>query len=180
MLNVINPGVNIDKHLALSSNAISGIMHINASGDISGGSITTHTGHISSTSGKQPTINGTIACKNLSCQHLPCAGTDGKTTTPTSAGVHMGMDSCAVGGIDICSAQLQYVDFNAASFDYGRRLLYEYNLSPATHECQMECSGKRFKSYYEINGAWSIYARQHRVIKYLNISAHILLTQWSK
>ena len=93
----------------MHSHAISGISSIRASGDISGVSITTVTGTMSSTSCNIQTTNGTVSVKNGLFQNQSCTGTSRQTTTPTVVGVCTCMDSITACGIDISCTQLQYI-----------------------------------------------------------------------
>ena len=98
------------------SHAISGISSIRASGDISGVSITTVTGTMSSTSCNIQTTNGTVSVKNGLFQNQSCTGTSRQTTTPTVVGVCTCMDSITACGIDISCTQLQYIFNDVTDF----------------------------------------------------------------
>ena len=58
----------------MNNHALSGTTTISASGDISGGTITTTIGSISSTSGSKHTHNGTVSRKVGSFQTSACTG----------------------------------------------------------------------------------------------------------
>lgn len=46
----------------------------------------------------------------LTTHGIACAGTSGKPTTPTFAGVYLGMGSTLAGGIEICCSSVQYIE----------------------------------------------------------------------
>ena len=90
------------------------------------------------------TTNGTVSGKIGAFQILSCAGTSGQPTAPTVAGLNVGMDAMAGGGVNIWSTQVQYFDFIALCSDYRGRMLYEYIVSLATDE---------FRWYVAANGS---------------------------
>ena len=90
------------------------------------------------------TTNGTVSGKIGAFQILSCAGTSGQPTAPTVAGLNVGMDAMAGGGVNIWSTQVQYFDFIAPCSDYRGRMLYEYIVSLATDE---------FRWYVAANGS---------------------------
>ena len=47
-----------------------------------------------------------------------------KSTSPTVAGVHLGMDSSSARGIDICASSTQYIHFTVINADYKGRMSY--------------------------------------------------------
>ena len=51
----------------------------------------------------------------------------------TSAGIYiyMGVDSIAAGGMDICSSQVQSIDFTVCSVDYRGAMICDWKSSPA-------------------------------------------------
>ena len=58
-----------------------------------------------------------------------------KATTPTSVGIHLGVDSGTTAGIELCSALLQslsYIDFTYVGADYKGRILYDTGASSMT------------------------------------------------
>ena len=87
MLDIIYAGANFHTHLLMHSSATSGITTITSSGDRSGGSITTATGHVSSTSGYIQTVCGIVPGKAVSCQTQACTGKIGKPITPSASGI---------------------------------------------------------------------------------------------
>ena len=69
--------------------------------------------------------SSTLTTNAIGCQ---CA--NGKPTTPTTAGVHMGIDSASAGGLEICSSSIQYIDFTIPNnYARGRQL---YNKSDSS------------------------------------------------
>ena len=144
MLYMTNAGVNLYKPLYLNTRALSGIIYCFTSRGVPGGSGTTAIGHMSSISGNIQTTNGTVSGKIGAFQILSCAGTSGQPTAPTVAGLNVGMDAMAGGGINIWSTQVQYIDFIAPCSDYRGRMLYEYIVSLATDE---------FRWYVAANGS---------------------------
>ena len=105
-----NTSVNNYQPLSLNTNVLNGIINITTSADIYIGSITTNTGHISSTSGN---IQTTKLSKNESAQTIACKGTSAKITAPTTVGVYLGMVSLGTGGIDIYCKLIQYIEITA-------------------------------------------------------------------
>ena len=97
---------------------------ISATGSIEGGSITTSSGNISSTSCNIQTRDGTVGSKNGSFQNLSCTGLQTLTVTE-SKGIYMGLDSDAAGGTDVCADTNQYIHFTT--------LLKKYNWRPIYH-----------------------------------------------
>ena len=57
------------------------------------------------------TSNNITNVGSITCNTLACTGTGGTTSTPTSRGVYMGLDTTASGGIEICTHMNQYFDF---------------------------------------------------------------------
>ena len=47
-----------------------------------------------------------------------------KPTAPSVAGVYIGLDNAAAGGINICSSTSQYIDFASTGIDFKGRMLY--------------------------------------------------------
>ena len=144
MLYMKNAGVNLYKPLYLNTSAVSGIIYCFSSGGVSGGFSTTVVGNMPSRSGSIQTTNGIVSGKVGAFQILSCAGTSRKPTAPTAAGLNMGMDAMADGGINIWSTQVQYIGFISPSLGCRRRVLYEYIVSPATDE---------FRWYVAANGS---------------------------
>ena len=55
-----------------------------------------------------------------------------KANTPTSVGIHIGVESGTTAGIELCSATLQslaYIDFTCVGTDYKGRILYDIGTS---------------------------------------------------
>ena len=79
--------------LFFNNSALSWIFYSYTLCGISGGSSTTAFRHISSRSGSIQTTNGNVSGKAGAFHILSCAGTRGKPTAPTVAGLSMCMDS---------------------------------------------------------------------------------------
>ena len=105
MFNAIHTSVNTYKHLSFKSNVSSGLTCISASVDKPGGSITTATGNMTSTTCNS--FQTIVSGKAGPFQNLTCTGTIGKPTTPSSACVYIGTGSTVAGGIETCFTSLQ-------------------------------------------------------------------------
>ena len=77
--------------------------------------------HVNGSTTPSLTLNSTT----LSTNAIACTGT-GKATAPTTAGVYIGLDTSAAGGIEICAGSLQYIDFTVPTptTDYRGRMMY--------------------------------------------------------
>ena len=83
----------------MNNHALSGTTTISASGDISGGTITTTIGSISSTSGSKHTHNGTVSRKVGSFQTSACTGKKKLLTQSIYYRIFMGLDTTAAAGM---------------------------------------------------------------------------------
>ena len=68
--------------------------------------------------------NSTLTTHATTRGPISRAGSGTQPTTPTVAGVCIGLDSAAVRGIEICSSSLQYIDFASTGIDYKKRIIY--------------------------------------------------------
>ena len=59
----------------------------------------------------------------MTCGAILFTGPITKLTTPTVVGVYIGMDTLAVGGIELCASSTSYIDFTMTSSDYRGRML---------------------------------------------------------
>ena len=50
-----------------------------------------------------------------------------KTNQPSLAGVYVGLDSAAAGGMEICCSFSPYIDFTTISNDFKGRIIYTHN-----------------------------------------------------
>ena len=67
----------------------------------------------------------TLATNNLTCSNISCTGPLTTPTTLSAACVHLGMDSAAAGGIEICLAARNTMIFAILKITYkGRMSLY--------------------------------------------------------
>ena len=93
----------------------------------------TKNGNRPTTNGNIYTTNGSILSQGITSSAtiagiivatLSCTCTSGKPIAPTSAGVHVGMDTNSVGGLEICSSTIQCIDCAAPNSDYKGTLIY--------------------------------------------------------
>ena len=56
----------------------------------------------------------------ITCGPISCTGTGTKQLSPTVAGVYLGLDTSAVGGMEICCSSSPYIDFTTISNDFKR------------------------------------------------------------
>ena len=75
---------------------------------------------VSGSIGNFSTILTKTAVGIINCNNGSFTGT-GKPTTPTAAGVFIGLDTTAAAGIELCSTSLQYVDFTVPSSEFKGR-----------------------------------------------------------
>ena len=68
--------------------------------------------------------DSTLAANGKACGAMSCAGSGTKTTTPTVAGVYIGMDNAATGGIEICASNTQSIDFTIMNSEYRGKMSY--------------------------------------------------------
>ena len=68
--------------------------------------------------------NSTLTTNGITRGPISCTGSGTKPTTATVAGVYIGLDNAAAGGMEICSSASQYIDFASTNIDYKGRMLY--------------------------------------------------------
>ena len=59
----------------------------------------------------QTSTNSTLTTNGVSCDAIYGTGSGARPTTPSVAGVLIGMDTSAAGGIEVCASNTQYIDF---------------------------------------------------------------------
>ena len=79
-------------------------------------------------------------------KNLPHTRTTGKTMIPTTVDVHIGMDSLSTSGIEVCSTQLQYIEFTVPSLAHRQR-------KSMLNECEVSPRTVKFKWYVAANGS---------------------------
>ena len=71
--------------------------------------------------------NSTLTTNGIACGPISCTGSGTKPTQPSAAGVYVGLDSAAAGGMEICCSALPYIDFAAINSDFRGRLIYTHS-----------------------------------------------------
>ena len=96
--------------------------------NITGNTIQTSSGNISSFSGNIQTINGTVVGKSGSFQSLAITGTYLRPEAPTTQGCYIGQATNGYTAIELCSnPQFQsHIDFTVPSSKFKGRLLYDF------------------------------------------------------
>ena len=56
--------------------------------------------------------NSTLTTHATTCGAISCTGSSTKPTVPLTAGVYIGLDNAAAGGMNICVRTSAYIDFN--------------------------------------------------------------------
>jgi hypothetical protein len=102
--------------------------YIVATGSITGGSLQTLNGNISSFSGNIETVQGAVVGKAGSFQSLAITGTSLRPENPTTQGCYIGQATTGYTGIEICSDPLYQsrIDFTVPNSNFKGRLLYDF------------------------------------------------------
>jgi hypothetical protein len=102
--------------------------YIVATGSITGGSLQTLNGNISSFSGNIETVQGAVVGKAGSFQSLAITGTSLRPEAPTTQGCYIGQATNGYTAIEICSDPLYQsrIDFTVPNSNYKGRLLYDF------------------------------------------------------
>ena len=67
--------------------------------------------------------NSTLTTNGISCGPISCTGSGTQPTQPSLAGVYVGLDSAAAGGMEICCSFSPYIDFRTISNDFKGRII---------------------------------------------------------
>ena len=70
--------------------------------------------------------NSTLTTNAITCGPISCTGTGTKQLSPTAAGVYLGLDTSAAGGMEICCSSSPYVDFKTISNDFKGMIIYSH------------------------------------------------------
>ena len=70
--------------------------------------------------------NSTLTTNAITCGPISCIGTSTKQLSPTAAGVYLGLDTSAAGGMEICCSSSPYVDFKTISNDFKGMIIYSH------------------------------------------------------
>ena len=70
--------------------------------------------------------NSTLTTNAITCGPISCTGTGTKQLSPTAAGVYLGLDTSAAGGMEICCSSSPYIDFTTISNDFKGRIIYNH------------------------------------------------------
>ena len=66
--------------------------------------------------------SSTLTTNSITCGPISCTGSGTKPTQPSVAGVYVGLDSAAAGGIEICCSNTPYIDFTTIGTDFKRKV----------------------------------------------------------
>ena len=70
--------------------------------------------------------NSTLTTNGIACGPISCTGSGTKPTQPSAAGVYVGLDSAAAGGMEICCSASPYIDFTTINSDFRGMLIYTH------------------------------------------------------
>ena len=94
--------------------------------------------HVNGSASASLTLNNTILTTNsITCGPISCTGSGTKPTQPSAAGVYLGLDSSAAGGMEICCSTLRYIDFTTIGTDFKGRFIYAH----ADHSSNWQVGG---------------------------------------
>ena len=83
--------------------------------------------HVNGNASASLTLNHTIlTTSSITCGLISCTGSGTKPTKPSAAGVYLGLDSSAAGGMEICCSTSRYIDFTTIGTDFKGRLIYAH------------------------------------------------------
>ena len=68
--------------------------------------------------------NSTLTTHATTCGAISCTGSSTKPTVPSTAGVYIGLDNAAAGGMKFCVRTSAYIDFTNIHNDVKRRMIY--------------------------------------------------------
>ena len=68
--------------------------------------------------------NSTLTTNAITCGAISCTGSSKKPTVPSPAGVYIGLDNAAPGGINLCVSSSTYIDFTNIHNDVKGRMIY--------------------------------------------------------
>ena len=102
--------------------------YIVATGSITGGTLQTLNGNISSFSGNIETVQGAVVGKAGSFQSLAITGTSLRPESPTTQGCYIGQATNGYTAIEICSnpSFQSHIDFTVPNSNFKGRLLYDF------------------------------------------------------
>ena len=83
--------------------------------------------HVNRNASASLTLNNSILTTNsITCGPISCTGSVVKPTQPSVAGVYVGLDISAAGGMEICCSNLPYIDFTTVGTDFKARSIYAH------------------------------------------------------